>query len=87
MSQILDALRAEYAQEEAGRKWWQRSPKGDGMLYLGARMQDAENAQINAEQLAHATERAAVHIIKRYGAEAVDAFYQELKLIKRHLDE
>lgn len=69
MGKILDNLRAEYAEEEAGRKWYQRSPRGDGMLYLGARMRDAENKAKDAEKLAYATELAAIDIIRRFDSD------------------
>lgn len=69
MGKILDDLRQEYAQEEAGRKWYQPRPKGDGMLYLGARMRDAEDAQRELEKRVVATERAAIDIIKRWDSD------------------
>lgn len=83
MSQILDELRQEYAEEEAGRKWYQRRPKGDAMLYLGARMRDAENAEKAAVALAAATETAALKIIGRYDPDAASDFYAEVQLLKK----
>lgn len=69
MGEILDELRQEYAEQEAGRKWYQHRPKGDATLYLGARMRDAENSTRKAEKLAHATEKAAVKILRRYDSD------------------
>lgn len=87
MSKILDELREEYAQEEAGKKWYQRSPKGNGMLYLGARMRDAENEARDAEKLAYATEMAAIDILRRYDGDGslVGEFKKQIEIRKLHL--
>lgn len=87
MGKILDELRQEYAVEDAGRKWYQRSLKGDAMLYLGARMRDAENTAKDAEKLAYATERAAIDILRRYDSDGsvVREFKQQIEVRKRHL--
>lgn len=81
MGKILDQLRQEYAEQEAGKKWYQRSPKGDAMLYLGARMRDAENKAKEAEKLTYATELAAIDIIRRFDSDGslVREFKQQIK--------
>lgn len=85
MGVVLDKLRQEYAEEEAGRKWYQRRPKGDAVLYLSARMRDAENEKREAEQLAYATEMAAIDILRRYDGDGslVQEFHQRIKEIRR----
>lgn len=77
MGKILDELRHEYSEEEAGRKWYQPRPKGDAMLYLGARMRDAEDEKRQLEKRVAATERAAIHIIGRFDADG--SLYREFK--------
>jgi len=82
MSKVLEETRQEYALEEAGRKWYQRRPRGDAMLYLGARLRDAENDKKSAEALAAATESAALKVIGSYDTEAAAQFYAEVKALK-----
>ena len=82
MGKLLDDLRREYAEEEKGRKWYQRRPKGDALLYLGARLRDVEDERKNAEALAAATKSAALKIIGRYDPEAAEQFYAEIESLR-----
>jgi hypothetical protein len=87
MGQVLDQLRNEYKQESANRKWWQRAPKVDAMLYLGARMRDTEDEKRDLEKQLVAMERAAIKIIGRYDADG--SLYREWKALvdelRRHM--
>lgn len=87
MGKILDELRREYAEEEAGRKWYQRSPRGDVTLYLNARMRDAEVEAKDYMELAHATELAAIDILRRYDPDGslVMEFKANIQQQKRYL--
>lgn len=87
MGKILDELRQEYAAEGANRKWWQRAPKGNSILYMGARMRDAEREKRETEKLAYATEEAAIDIIGRFDADGslVREFKQKIEVFREHL--
>lgn len=89
MGRILDGLRDEFDQEATtnifGRKVYKN--KGSAMLYLGARLKDAEYEKKNAQALAHATETVALRIIGRYDLQAASEFYSEVQAMKmRYLD-
>lgn len=90
MGAILDGLREELDSEASynlfGRKR-HNVPKDGGMLYLSARMHDAEDKAKEMEKLAYATEKAAMDIIKRYDGDGslYRQFKEQIELHKRHM--
>ena len=89
MGMILDGLRDELDQEATtnifGRKTI-KPPKDGSLLYLSARMHDAENKAKEMEQLACATERAAIDMLSRYDGDGslIQEFKQQIELRKSH---
>lgn len=79
MGQVLDQLRNEYQQESDSRKWWQPAPKGDAMLYLGARMRDAESEKRDLEKQLAAMDSAAMKVLGRFDADG--SLYREWKTL------
>jgi hypothetical protein len=91
MGYILDSLRAEFDEESTtnffGIKRYPKARKGDGMLYLSARMRDAENEAKRAKELAYATEQAAIDLLGRYDGDGslIREFKQQIEIRKGHL--
>jgi hypothetical protein len=90
MGAILDGLRSELDLEATtdifGRKRY-KIPKDGSLLYLSARMRDAENKTKKMEKLADATEMAAIDIIRRFdgNGDLINEFKQQIEERKRYL--
>lgn len=90
MGAILDGLRAELDQEATTNIFGRKSikpPKDGSLLYLSARMRDAETKAKDMEKLACATELAAIDIIRRFdgNGDLVQEFKQQIEARRGYL--